>query len=57
MLMMLLDACKEVGLEVSPEKTKYTLMPHSQKIGQKHSIKIVNMSFGDVGSSDIWEQH
>jgi hypothetical protein len=46
---VLLDASKEVGLEVSPEKTKYMLMSHRQKIGQKHSIKIVNRSFEDVG--------
>jgi hypothetical protein len=44
----LLDASKEIGLEVNPEKTKYTLMPRSQKIGQKHSIKIANRSFEDV---------
>jgi hypothetical protein len=29
----LLDASREVGLEVNPEKTKYMLMSHSQKIG------------------------
>jgi hypothetical protein len=29
----LLDASKEVGLEVNPEKTKYMLMSQSQKIG------------------------
>jgi sorting nexin-29 len=44
----LLDASKEVGLEVNPEKTKYTLMSRSQKIGQKHSIKIGSRSFEDV---------
>jgi hypothetical protein len=44
----LLDASKEVGLEVNPEKTKYMLMSHSQNIGRKHSIKIANMSFEDV---------
>jgi aspartate carbamoyltransferase regulatory subunit len=44
----LLDASKEVGLEVTPEKVKYMLMSHSQKIGQKHSIKIANRSFEDV---------
>jgi hypothetical protein len=44
----LLDASKEVGLEVNPGKTKYLLMSHSQKIGQKHSIKIANKSFEDV---------
>jgi hypothetical protein len=44
----LLDASKEAGLEVNPEKTKYMLMSRSQKMGQKHSIKIANMSFEDV---------
>jgi hypothetical protein len=37
-----------VGLEVNPERTKYVLMSRGQKIGQKHSIKIANRSFGDV---------
>jgi hypothetical protein len=45
----LLDASKEVGLEVNPEKTKCMLMSRSQKIGQKHSMKIVNRSF-EVGA-------
>jgi hypothetical protein len=44
----LLDASKEVGQEVNPEKTKYMLMSCSQKTGQKHSIKIANRSFEDV---------
>jgi hypothetical protein len=44
----LLDASKEAGPEVNPEKMKYMLMSHSQKIGQKHSIKIANRSFEDV---------
>jgi hypothetical protein len=30
----LLDASKEVGLEVKPEKTKYVLMSRSQKIAE-----------------------
>jgi hypothetical protein len=42
----LLDASKEVGLEVNPEKTKYMLLSR-QKAGQKHSIKIANRSFED----------
>jgi hypothetical protein len=33
---------------VNPEKTKYMLVSRSQKIGQKHSIKIGNRSFEDV---------
>jgi hypothetical protein len=44
----LLDASKEVGLEVKQEKTKYMLMSRSQKTGQKYSIKIANRSFEDV---------
>jgi hypothetical protein len=44
----LLDSSKEVGLEVNPEKTKYMLMSHCQKAGQRHSINIVNTSFEDV---------
>jgi retron-type reverse transcriptase len=44
----LLDACKEVGLEVNPEKTKNMLMSRSQKTGQKYTIKIANRSFEDV---------
>jgi hypothetical protein len=31
----LLDACKEVGLEVNPEKTKFMLVSHCQKAGQR----------------------
>jgi hypothetical protein len=40
-----LDASKEVGLEVSPEKTKYMLVSRCQKAGQRQSIKIGNRSF------------
>jgi hypothetical protein len=46
----LLDASK-VGLKVTQEKTKYILMSHSSKIGQKHSINIVNRSFEGVARS------
>jgi hypothetical protein len=44
----LLDANKEVGLEVNPEKTKYMLMSHSQKTVRRYSIKTANRSFEDV---------
>jgi hypothetical protein len=44
----LLGASKKVGLEVNPEKTKYMLMSPSQKVGQKHNIKVGNKSFEDV---------
>jgi hypothetical protein len=35
----LLDASKELGLEVNPEKTKYMLMSDCQRVEQMHSIK------------------
>jgi sorting nexin-29 len=41
----LLDASKEVGLEVNPEKTKYMLVSSCQNAGQRQSIKIGNRSF------------
>jgi hypothetical protein len=44
----LLDASKEAGMEMNPEKTKYMLMLCCKKAVQKHSIKIVNRSFEDV---------
>jgi hypothetical protein len=44
----LLDASKEVGLEVKPEKTKYMLVSLCQKAQQRQSIKTVNRSFEDV---------
>jgi hypothetical protein len=44
----LLDASKEVGLDLNPEKTKCMLMSYSQKIGQRCSIKIANTSFEGV---------
>jgi hypothetical protein len=44
----LLEASKDVGLEVKPEKTKYLLTSRSQKLGQKHIINIANRSFEDV---------
>jgi hypothetical protein len=44
----LLDASKEVGLEVNPKKTKCILVSHCNKAAQKHSIKIANRSFEGV---------
>jgi hypothetical protein len=44
----LLDASKEVGLEVNPKKTKYMLVTRCQKAGQRQSIKIGNRSFDKV---------
>jgi hypothetical protein len=40
----LLDASKEVGLEVNPGKAKYISMSQCKKAGQKHIIQIANRS-------------
>jgi hypothetical protein len=44
----LVDAGKEIGLEVNPEKTKYMLRAPYQKAGQRHFLNKANSSFEDV---------
>jgi F0F1-type ATP synthase alpha subunit len=43
-----IDASKEVGLEVNTEKTMCVLMYHHQNAGQNHNIKTANRSFENV---------
>ncbi|KAJ4431735.1 hypothetical protein ANN_20337, partial [Periplaneta americana] len=45
---ILLEASKEIGLEVNPEKTKYTIMSRDQNIVRNGNIKIGNLSFEEV---------
>jgi hypothetical protein len=52
----LIDASKEVGLEVNVEKTKYMLVSRDQNAGQNGEIKIGNRSFEKCHSSSIWER-
>jgi hypothetical protein len=44
----LIDASKEVGLEVNVEKTKYMLVSHDQNESQNRDIKVGNRSFENV---------
>jgi ribosomal protein S2 len=44
----LIDASKEVGLEVNTEKTKYMLMSRHQNSGKSYDIKIANRCFENV---------
>jgi hypothetical protein len=44
----LIDATKEVGLEINVDKTKYMLLSHHQNVGQNRDIKIANRSFENV---------
>jgi hypothetical protein len=43
-----IDASKEVGLEINVEKTKYMLLSHNQNVGQNRDIKIANKLFKNV---------
>ncbi|KAJ4436577.1 hypothetical protein ANN_16610 [Periplaneta americana] len=45
---ILLEASKEIGLEVNPEKTKYMVMSRDQNIVRNRNIKIGNLSFEEV---------
>jgi hypothetical protein len=44
----LIDASKEVGLEINVDKTKYMLLSRHQNVGQNRDIKIANRSFENV---------
>jgi hypothetical protein len=44
----LIDASKEVGLEVNTDKTKYMLLSRHQNAGQNHDTKIGNRRFENV---------
>jgi hypothetical protein len=44
----LIDASKEIGLEISVEKTKYMLLSCQQNVGQNRDMKIANRSFENV---------
>jgi hypothetical protein len=44
----LIDASKEVGLEIDVEKTKYMLLSRHQNAGQNRYIKIGDRSFENV---------
>jgi hypothetical protein len=52
----LIDASKEVGLEINAEKTKYMLLSRHQNVGENRDIKIANRSFGNVSQFTYWEQ-
>jgi hypothetical protein len=44
----LIDASKEVGLEINVEKTKYMLLSRHQNVGENRDINIANRSFENV---------
>jgi len=44
----LVEASKDIGLEVNADKTKYMVMSRDQNAGQSHNIKTGNSSFERV---------
>jgi hypothetical protein len=44
----LIDASKEVGLEINVEKTKYMLLAHQQNVGQNQDIKVTTRLFENM---------
>jgi hypothetical protein len=44
----LLEVSRDVGLEISAEKTKYMIMSCHQNSGQNQNIRIANESFKNV---------
>ena len=44
----LVPATREIGLEVSADKTKYMVMSRDQNAGQNHSVRIDNSTFERV---------
>jgi hypothetical protein len=44
----LIDASKEVGLEINAEKCKYMFLSCHQNVGRNSDIKIANRWFGNV---------
>jgi hypothetical protein len=52
----LIDAIKEVGLEVNTEKTKYMILFRHRNTGQNRDIKISNRCLKMWHNSYIWER-
>jgi hypothetical protein len=44
----LLEASRDIGLEINAEKTKYMIMSRHPNSGQNQNIKTANESFEDV---------
>jgi hypothetical protein len=52
----LIDARKEVILEVKAEKSKYMLMSHHRNAMTNHNVTIANRFMEMCQSSNIWER-
>ena len=55
-LLPLVAATREIGLEVSADKTKYMVMSRDHNAGRNHSVRIDNSTFERVEELNIWKQ-
>jgi hypothetical protein len=53
----LLEANRNVGLEINAEKTEYWIMSHHSNSGQNQSIRIANESYENVAKFKYLGQH
>jgi hypothetical protein len=54
----LLEASRDIGLEINAEKTKYMIMSHYPNSGQNQNIRTANESFEKVAkNSNTWGWH
>ena len=52
----LVAATREIGLEVSADKTKYMVLSRDQNVGRIQSVRIDNITFERWKGLNIWEQ-
>jgi hypothetical protein len=53
----LLEASRDIGLEINAEKTKYMIMSRYPNSGQNQNKRIANESFENVANSNTWGRH
>jgi hypothetical protein len=53
----LLEASRDIGLEIISEKTKYMIMSSRQISGQNQNVRIANESFEKVAKFKYWGRH
>jgi hypothetical protein len=53
----LLEASRDVGIEINAEQTKYIIMSHHPYSGQNQNIRIANELFENVAKFNTWGRH